>query len=794
MKIIRKIALTELQSLFFSPIAWLILIIFTVQSSMAFTEAIGIMLRNQDMNQWVSNLTNYILTGFPQFSLFPQVTGYLYLYIPLLTMGLMSRELSSGSIKMLYSSPVTNSQIILGKYLSMMVYGLVMIAVLMVYMVCGCFMVENFDFPVALTGLLGIYLLICVYAAIGLFMSSLTSYQVIAGIGTLAALAALNYVGRIGQGIDFVRDLTYWLDMGGRVNGFLDGLISSEDLLYFLLVIALFLSLSILRLKAIRQKAKGSVVWAKYAIAVAAVFTLGYVTSRPAMKVYHDSTHTKQLTLTQNSQEIIKQATGPMTITTYVNALEDNLYTGLPRSRNGDRSRFEQYFRFKPEMKMKYVYYYAMPDGSDIGERFRGMSAQEMVGRVSRTYNLDSTMFKPASALPEAEMLREEGYRFLRIVERGDGRRAYLRIFDDMMRHPGEREITAALKRVVMDLPTVGFVSGHGERNINTEGDRGYFRFSQQRPFRYSLINQGFEVADITLDQPIPEHINIIVIADMRQAMTPPQEANLDAYIARGGNLLVAGDVNRQEIMNPLVERFGVNFLPGQVVRRGGAGREAEEGADGRDYSEMRFSRDDATKEEDFLPDFVVGNVTGEAAALAYGFGNMRERGRVVTMPGCLAINYNAASGFDVVPLLVSDDKDSWNELETKNFIDDEPFINAVVGEREESLPMGIALRRSIAGREQKVMVLGDADCISNGEISINRSNVRASNYDMIMATFYWLSDEEVPIDVRRPATIDNKLNVTATSLKTSGIWLTIVLPALMLIAGFVIWLRRRGR
>ena len=61
-----------------------------------------------------------------QRGLFVAVQSYLYLYIPLLTMGLMSRELGSGSIKLLYSSPVTNVQIILGKYCSMLAYGLVL--------------------------------------------------------------------------------------------------------------------------------------------------------------------------------------------------------------------------------------------------------------------------------------------------------------------------------------------------------------------------------------------------------------------------------------------------------------------------------------------------------------------------------------------------------------------------------------------------------------------------------------------------------------------------------------------
>ena len=136
-------------------------------------------------------------------------------------MNLMSRELGSGSIKLLYSSPVTNVQIILGKYLSMLIYALVLVGILVLYVIIGAIIIKNFDYPQVLTGLLGIYFLICAYAAIGLLMSSLTSYQVVAAVGTLAVLSLLTYVQGWWQDIEFVRDLTYWLAMPGRSREFL---------------------------------------------------------------------------------------------------------------------------------------------------------------------------------------------------------------------------------------------------------------------------------------------------------------------------------------------------------------------------------------------------------------------------------------------------------------------------------------------------------------------------------------------------------------------------------------------
>lgn len=188
----------------------------------------------------------------------------LYLYIPLITMGLMSRELSSGSIKFLYSSPITTTQIILGKYLSMLIYGFILMMILLIYVFFGYFTIENMDLPYVLTGVLGLYLLTCAYAAIGLFMSSITSYQVVAAMGTLAILAVLNFIGDVGQSISFVRDITYWLSISGRTYPFLSGMICSEDILYFIIVISLFIILSIMRLQSARKRKSKVVTFARY--------------------------------------------------------------------------------------------------------------------------------------------------------------------------------------------------------------------------------------------------------------------------------------------------------------------------------------------------------------------------------------------------------------------------------------------------------------------------------------------------------------------------------------------------
>ena len=231
MKTIFRLAKTELRILFCSPVSWLILVIFAFQAGLNFSENFGGQLKRLALEYGLGEVTMQTFAGYT--GLLVSMVNNLYLYIPLITMGLMSRELSSGSIKFLYSSPITTTQIILGKYLSMLIYGFILMMILLIYVFFGYFTIENMDLPYVLTGVLGLYLLTCAYAAIGLFMSSITSYQVVAAMGTLAILAVLNFIGDVGQSISFVRDITYWLSISGRTYPFLSGMICSEDILYF---------------------------------------------------------------------------------------------------------------------------------------------------------------------------------------------------------------------------------------------------------------------------------------------------------------------------------------------------------------------------------------------------------------------------------------------------------------------------------------------------------------------------------------------------------------------------------
>lgn len=201
MRVIYKIAKSELGTLFYSPIAWLILVIFVFQVFGSFANLLEYTVNAKTLGQ-MQGYQSYMLFVIGGFAPYTTIQSTLYLYIPLLTMGLMSREYSSGSIKLLFSSPISSLQIILGKYFSMLIYGLIMMGSVLVLVVVAFFSIKDFDLSLVLSGWLGLYLLMATYAAIGLFMSTLTSYQIIAALGTLTFISFLNFIGSLWQHIE----------------------------------------------------------------------------------------------------------------------------------------------------------------------------------------------------------------------------------------------------------------------------------------------------------------------------------------------------------------------------------------------------------------------------------------------------------------------------------------------------------------------------------------------------------------------------------------------------------------
>lgn len=759
-----RIARIELNSLFYSPVAWLVLVIFAFQVGMIFSGAMDHQIHAKMLGYDLYSVSKSLFSGLR--GVFPPVVNYLYLYIPLISMGLMSREYSSGSIRLLYSSPVSNASIILGKYLAILIYGLALMAVLGCCVIYAAVVVDNFDASLVLTGMLGIFLLLCTYSAIGLFMSTITSYQVVAGIGTLAVLAALSYVGDIGQGIPFVQDITYWLSITGRVYEFIDGMIPSEAVIYFLGLILFFVGISVAKLNIDRHDHGFKRALLIYSVATLGLVLVAFLSSRPIFRFYYDASYTQSNTLSEASLRIMERLDGPLTITTYVNMLDRDAASATPQKVKADIKRFEKYTRFKPQIRMDYVYYWADCANEGLRKRYPGRTDREIAETICRINGVKFNKLLDKEQVDRMADLAPEGYRFRRIIERGNGQKAILRVFDDSEHHPSEAEISAALKCFLEPSPRVGIVSEHGDRTINNRGSRGYNSFSHNLEFRKSLVNQGFAPEELDLSlQDVPQGIDILVLADLKTPLSEVEAERLGAYIARGGNMYLLGDATRAGTMNPIVRQLGIEFGSDILVS--------------------------PARDQD--PALLPAVIAEQAAEIYPRYGMLRMVGYRVGMIGSVAIRpYGNDTTFRMIPLLKSDPEGVWNERETTDFIEDSVVYNPAAGEMQQEYLLATALTRRVAGKEQRIVVSADADCISNEGLSPERYPFSTTNYSMIDGTFHWLSYGEFPIDTSHPRPIDNAISLDRPDRMWNKAGMMGVIPGLLLATGLVLIVKRQ--
>ena len=763
MKMIFSIAKAELQKLFYSPIAWLVLVLFGFQAALFFYDIFDPIYRNLENLRTQDNVTWQLFLS--SNALLRSIPNYIYLYIPILSMGILSREISTGSIKLLFSSPLTTRQIVWGKYLALIVFGLLMILLLVPFIILTYISIDNIELPVLFAGLLGLFLLICTYAAIGLFVSSLTSYAVVAAIGTMAILAFLNYINKVGQETAFVRDITYWLSISGRSNSFLNGMITSHDLIYFIAIIGLFVSITILRLQSTRVKYQRRILWFKYLLIFSVVILIGYFTSLPVAKKYVDLTFNKRNTLVEESQKIVHQIKDKLTITTYANMLSNLYSVALPDKFKQEQNFFERYTRFKPDIELKYVYYYHHNEDAHINKRYPELTDKQKLDSLIKQYEYDFKIV-PYSEISHEVDLSGENYETVRVIKTSNGRQTFLRYFKDMMFHPGEAEISIALKRLTnAELPVVGFVTGHGERSLNDKFDRGYKLFSQESRIRYSLVNQGFNFTETTLSNPVADSISILLIAESKTAYSDHELQNLEAYINKGGNLLIAGEPGRHNLMNVLTRSLGVRFMEGTVV----------------------------CPSKEFQPEVLKLTPVPQADSISYHLKEMREKKNFIIAPTSGALEIVEDRGYEVIPIFVSDSAQSWIEKETTNFVDDPIVFNEAVEKKHPYLTV-VGLTRNVGNKKQKIIITGDADWMSNIELSTNRNNSVSGNLKFIAGAFSWLSDGIAPIDDRRFPVKSTTPGFPKKSLDNVRLLLKWIIPVSLALGGTILLMRRKSR
>ena len=154
--------------------------------------------------------------------------------VPLITMRTYAEEKRSGTIELLMTSPITDFQIVMGKFLGAMSLYAAMLGITLVH-IAVLFAYGSPEWKPILTGYLGLLLLGGCFVSVGLFFSSLTKNQIVAGMFTFAVLLLLWVIDWIGSFAGpSLEKLTTYLSLTGHVEDFLRGVIDSQHVVYYL--------------------------------------------------------------------------------------------------------------------------------------------------------------------------------------------------------------------------------------------------------------------------------------------------------------------------------------------------------------------------------------------------------------------------------------------------------------------------------------------------------------------------------------------------------------------------------
>ena len=245
---ILTIAGKELKALFLSPMAWAILAVVQAIVAYFFLIYLDYFVQIQPQLSMLPNAPG--ITSIVVAPLFATVAIVLLLVVPLLTMRLVSEERRNKTLCLLTSAPISATEIIMGKFVGIMGFLLVVI-----FMIClmplSLTHAGSIDVQLMLSGLLGMFLLLCCFSAIGLYLSTLTKQPTVAAISTFGVLLILWIIDIAGKTGDKSSVLAY-LSMLNHNQALLRGIFSSTDIIYYLLCITVFLVLSVRRLDAER--------------------------------------------------------------------------------------------------------------------------------------------------------------------------------------------------------------------------------------------------------------------------------------------------------------------------------------------------------------------------------------------------------------------------------------------------------------------------------------------------------------------------------------------------------------
>ncbi|MDX1444090.1 MAG: GldG family protein [Gammaproteobacteria bacterium] len=366
---------------------------------------------------------------------------------------------------------------------------------------------------------------------------------------------------------------------------------------------------------------------------------------------------------------------------------------------------------------------------------------RNLLERYTRNHSLVTLDFIDPERAPQ--LARSEGITVDgEILLRYQGRR-------EQLRQLGEREVSNAIARLIRGREAfVVFMRGHGERKHDGEANFDLGTFGAE------LERQGFQLHGLTLAvEPLPANTSLLVVAGPQTNWLPIERQRVKQYLDGGGNLLWLSDPGDTVNLDEIAADLGISFPAGVVV----------------DPSGQQYGLKDAA----FA---VVGQYPAAGPVRGFNQPTLFFRSRAV----------HASEDTAWVPTaILKTHPASWLEFAPENgnvtFDGDDGDIRGPV-------TIGVQLERDLDDSNQRAIVIGDGDFLSNAFIG------NAGNLALGMNLFNWLTAREALLNIQVKPAPDTRLDLSPLARSAIGVMFLLVLPLGLLLGGVMTWRRRRMR
>ena len=504
-------------------------------SSLVAYVTIGVFLLVLGLFLWVFPDSSILEYGYAGLESLFSTAPYLFMFlIPAITMRSLAEEHKEGTFELLFTRPLTDWQIILGKYLASVLLVLFALLPTLVYYYSVSTLGTpqgNIDTGAVIGSYIGLFLLGAVFTAIGLFASSVTKNQIIAF--TIAVFLCFFFY----SGFDSLSQLLSLQDLGLQNLGITEhyqsvsrGVLDTRDLAYFIVVAGIFIWLTLFVIISQRKKKLFSATMLGYIGALLAIVMISNIAF-----TRFDFTAEKRYTISPISRQIVDGLQQPVKVTVYLQG--NNLPGGFKRLQGATRDMLSDLQAYS-HRKLQFEFVDAL---KNLAGEQQNQAIQDLEARGIEPTNLSvktddgvsQKLIFPAALVSVNGKDIPVKLLLSRIGLSPD------EVLNNSIQNLEYAFVSAIKKATSGGKPQIGFTEGHKELTDVQLNDA------------MKSLADGYEVGRVNLasiSMPGLQKIKLLVIPKPDQKFTELEKFKLDQYIMHGGRVLWAIDQVNAEL------------------------------------------------------------------------------------------------------------------------------------------------------------------------------------------------------------------------------------------------------